>query len=429
MRRNQQGLSLVELLISIVISSIILGAAYASYMVISNNFEFQRDMKYMAQSARAVVKMIARDVRMGGYNDFNATDISEAVKITDSAGNCCDRIDIIYDKSKTERQKISYYTKQYKNRNRLMKTVLRCTTPDCSNTSTLQSEQPIADYVEDLQFTGFRGDVEAKTGEVGYNQGNLRTITPINTSHNCTGGTQVIDNLFDLSIDTIFECTSQNSVKFIFDFDKKFRPTKMFMTGGAHIDGGSLSNNIYPYSTTYPYGTVNAVQVYAAIENKGSPSDCAWTSCSGEKNPTSQAINFTGPEAFCNLDSSYTGTGCSGSGNDEVAKRATNKIRVSAVTRHICSYTSNATPCNPIHDQQNFIRLGTLSFFGEVFGEPQTFNKVEIGLLLRSPNEHQSKNKSFSMNVGNRDYTSNDRYMRDSFSTSVIVRNLYYATH
>ena len=74
-----------------------------------------------------------------------------------------------------------------------------------------------------------------------------------------------------------------------------------------------------------------------------------------------------------------------------------------------------------------FIRLGTLSFFGEVFGEPQTFNKVEIGLLLRSPNEHETKSKSFSMNMGNRDYASNDKYMRDSFSTSVIVRNLYYA--
>ena len=53
--------------------------------------------------------------------------------------------------------------------------------------------------------------------------------------------------------------------------------------------------------------------------------------------------------------------------------------------------------------------------------------EVEIGLLLRSPNEHQTKSKSFSINMGNRSFASNDRYMRDSFSTSVIVRNLYYA--
>jgi ribosomal protein S10 len=68
-----------------------------------------------------------------------------------------------------------------------------------------------------------------------------------------------------------------------------------------------------------------------------------------------------------------------------------------------------------------------IAFYGEVYGEVTIPTEVEIGLLLRSPNEHETKSKSFSMNMGNRDYASNDKYMRDSFSTSVIVRNLYYA--
>ena len=46
----------------------------------------------MSQSARSVVEMIARDVRMGGYKDFNNAEIGTPIKITDSSNNCCDRI-------------------------------------------------------------------------------------------------------------------------------------------------------------------------------------------------------------------------------------------------------------------------------------------------------------------------------------------------
>ena len=76
-----------------------------------------------------------------------------------------------------------------------------------------------------------------------------------------------------------------------------------------------------------------------------------------------------------------------------------------------------------------YVEVPEIQFFGEVWGAPATPDQVEIGLLLRSPNEHQTKSKSFSINMGNRSFSSNDRYMRDSFSTSVIVRNLYYASH
>ena len=50
------------MLVSVVISTIILAAAYFSYTVISNNFNIQKDLKFMSQSARSVVEMIARDV-------------------------------------------------------------------------------------------------------------------------------------------------------------------------------------------------------------------------------------------------------------------------------------------------------------------------------------------------------------------------------
>ena len=74
-----------------------------------------------------------------GYTDFEAVQITEAVKITDSTSKCCDRIDIIYDRSSSERVKISYYVQQYNNRHRLFKKIDKCTKSDCSTTTTLQS--------------------------------------------------------------------------------------------------------------------------------------------------------------------------------------------------------------------------------------------------------------------------------------------------
>ena len=108
-----------------------------------------------------------------------------------------------------------------------------------------------------------------------------------------------------------------------------------------------------------------------------------------------------------------------------IANVLTDRFVLRASENKIIDYYSNHIIINPSQRAE----ISEIEVYGESYDTPPPTIEVEIGLLLRSPNEHQSKNKSFSMNVGNRDYTSNDRYMRDSFSTSVIVRNLYYATH
>mgnify|MGYP003320990126 FL=1 len=113
MHRNQKGFTLVELLVGLAISSIIIAAAYGSYIVIKNNYDFQKDMKNISQSSRAVATMIMRDVRMAGYNfDDGPTKqnpaITNAVKIIDGGTANPDSIELIYDQSFTERLKISY---------------------------------------------------------------------------------------------------------------------------------------------------------------------------------------------------------------------------------------------------------------------------------------------------------------------------------
>ena len=184
MHRNQEGFTLPEILIGLAISSIIIAASFASYIVIKNNYDFQKDMKNISQTSRAVATMIMRDVRMAGYNYDDGPakqkpEITNAIKITDGGTTAPDSIEIIYDKSYTERLKISYYTKTYNNRLRVYKKVEKCNAMNCAAGSlqTVIAESPIADYVEDLQFTGTKNGNALGTGSTIYGQGNIRTIT------------------------------------------------------------------------------------------------------------------------------------------------------------------------------------------------------------------------------------------------------------
>ena len=134
---KQQGFTLPEMLITLVVSSIVLGAAFGSYTIIARNFEFQKDVKYMAQSARTIVDLINKDVRMAGYQAENTAAITNAITIINCQQTAClnnnpnDEIEIIYDLSATERIQVRYFTREEPpntattDRYRLMKRIRR----------------------------------------------------------------------------------------------------------------------------------------------------------------------------------------------------------------------------------------------------------------------------------------------------------------
>ena len=471
-------MSLVEILIAIVISTIVITAAYASYSVIRSNYDFQQDMKYMSETARSVVKMIARDIRMAGYTDFDAAQITEAVKITDSTSKCCDRIDIIYDRSSSERVKISYYVQQYNNRHRLFKKIDKCTKSDCSTTSTLQSAQPIADYVEDLQFSGLKNGKVASTGAVEYGMGNKKWFYPIrvepiayspNTKSDCQAYMGNISKAFDGDPKTVWQCKFHR-VALRLIFKDYVRIEKIKMHTAAHLDGGNyypkkwgsdlnyFSNPQYAGhskgNVTYPYGknhNLDSRYGFKHIAN-GQPlnlidtnvhkclhpdaSKRAWNVGCTKGNNIFGAIYFTAKEAVYNaLTKSVDicdGT-CSAPNVDlGFSYVATKELLLTTYQGHRCMGFLRNPPlsdCKMGYTSPSdwLTEIADISFYGETFGEPVIPTEVEIGLLLRSPNEFERNNKSFSISLGNRTFTSNDKYMRDSFSTSVIVRNLYYA--
>ncbi len=437
MHRNQKGMSLVEIMVAIAVSAIVIGAAYASYSVINKNYEFQKDVKYMSQTARAVVKMIARDVRMAGYTDFSATQISEAVKITDSSGACCDRIDIIYDKSSSERIKISYYTQQYNNRYRLIKKIDKCTNSDCSSTSTLQSAQPIADYVEDFQLVGTNSGCPTDGTPIA-GCGTYKWVSPkkpwdlpdkypslFHPSEENRNSKCSVGGAIDGDLNTYAGCGIASGYLdegiFSFQLDKPMRVTKIRMgstgtwgsnygsapkyTSKSHIGltgCGSVSPKIkYPYGQHHPFSFNFLIE---AVNDKPSCNRC-YTAYPYDRGCIHGDFPMEQPTS-----------GISQVLTDRFVLRASNN-------RVIGYHNGDYRQTEPSQRAE----ISEIEVYGESYDTPPPTIEVEIGLLLRSPNQHDSKNKSFSMNMGNRDYASNDKYMRDSFSTSVIVRNLYYA--
>ena len=67
---ENEGVSLIEMLIGIVISSIIIGAMYTTYSVINQTYSRVTDVAGISKSGRDIVSMIMRDVRMAGFKYY-----------------------------------------------------------------------------------------------------------------------------------------------------------------------------------------------------------------------------------------------------------------------------------------------------------------------------------------------------------------------
>ena len=100
--KNIKGITLVEILIGIVVSSIMMGAMYATYSAVNRTYSQVTDRAKISQTGRDVVGMLMRDVRMAGFKYFGdnikTTNEHIPILITKSSrpGKCCDQLDIVY---------------------------------------------------------------------------------------------------------------------------------------------------------------------------------------------------------------------------------------------------------------------------------------------------------------------------------------------
>ena len=108
-KKNIKGITLIEILIGIVITSIIMGAMLTSYNVVNGSYAQVIDKASIGNSTRAFSEMLLRDIRMAGYKYFDdnlitSTENEEGddemdvpILITkNTSDECCDTITIIY---------------------------------------------------------------------------------------------------------------------------------------------------------------------------------------------------------------------------------------------------------------------------------------------------------------------------------------------
>jgi len=168
MLNYRKSFTLVEMLVALAVSSIIIIASYASYDLVATQYRKNLDIADMHTSGRAIMRIIERDVRMAGfeYRDKDAKvtygTISSPLTIKDSGNKCCDEVTVIYDyfdeeSKKAERIRIRYWagphTSNKGSRHRLykQKDILGRNKKILAN-PIIGTKDVMADYIEDLQI-------------------------------------------------------------------------------------------------------------------------------------------------------------------------------------------------------------------------------------------------------------------------------------
>ena len=487
----RNGFSLVEMLIAILVSAIIIAASFGSYTVIANNFTFQKDMKYIAQSARAVVNMINKDIRMAGYATIDNSVITDGVILSDSGVTiCCDAISLVYDQSPSERRQVTYWAENRSqgfcsnatgtgepDRYRLCKQVCSITDAftiseiqngDCN--TVIQPINPIADYVEDLQFSGYNSNC-SEPGGIAFGCGIMQNITPSSISSSCRDpvtnvvGSDVDGALtssgfasyaFDGNHLTSYACKRTNPQaitpfgvyasggKISLTFSNPVRLTKITARTVPEIDGGTGPGLTQAEIANFanfvePYGKYRPLWTELALGYGRSGQQCINTCNDGAVSGNSCTnSHWTGGQQ-CILQSSarYEGLNIWGTTSKDMRNETRGGIDKQVITEldifvngsQVCKYVAGSCVDSGYSDPNGYLEIAEIQLFGEVFGTTPII-EIETSILLRSPNKHGNVDRSVGspLTLGNRTLTWNDRFLRDSFTTSTLIRNLFYAS-
>jgi prepilin-type N-terminal cleavage/methylation domain-containing protein len=170
--RREQGFTLTEMLVASVVGAIVVAGTYASYQVIERQYTRVSEMSGIHASGRAVMAMLARDIRMAGYAHRGSSGAYELgaisdvpLVIKDAVSGCCDDVTVIYDyndkkgSGQTERRKIRYWGAEYPSvgsgRYRLYKKV-DVIAP--SSKAKIGATDVLADYSEAFDVSNVSGD-------------------------------------------------------------------------------------------------------------------------------------------------------------------------------------------------------------------------------------------------------------------------------
>ena len=92
--KQLKAFSLVEVLVTILLSSIVIAGAYSSYQMVDLQYIKNKEISDMHTQGRAVMRILERDIRMAGfeYRDKNGNivkgGISKPIEINNRCSDC-----------------------------------------------------------------------------------------------------------------------------------------------------------------------------------------------------------------------------------------------------------------------------------------------------------------------------------------------------
>ena len=90
--KNKIGLTLIEVLIALVITTIVLAGLYTAYSLVAKQFVQQTERGNIYNSGRNLITIISRDLRMAGFQHYD-----NSASIPNPIDSSCNQICIVYD--------------------------------------------------------------------------------------------------------------------------------------------------------------------------------------------------------------------------------------------------------------------------------------------------------------------------------------------
>jgi len=457
----KKAFTLVEMLVALAVSAVIISATYASFEMIQKQYKKNIDVAQLHTSGRAVMQILEREIRMAGYEFRDDKGLMTYGKIvgplvlTDSGNKCCDEVTIIYDEvtdtvngqgvvtsSIVDRIKTRFWTEAHSSSKRGSRFRLykRRTILGTNNailaTPRVGGKEVMADYIEDLQLTNI-----STTGTLyssGTRQNTIEIWNPTKPRNQKKVGsisTPIGFEALAFGPDGLLYSsgTRQNTIE-IWNPTKPRNQKKIgsistpigfealaFGPDGLLYSSGTRQNTIEIWDITKGHNQkkVGSISTPIGFEALAFGPDGLLYS-SGTRQNTIEIWNPTKTQNQKKVGSISTPIGF------EALAFGPDGLLYSSGTRQNTIEIWNPTK------SRNQKKVGSIStpigFEALVFDIKTTgqLEVININLTLRTKNEY-GKNKSFLKKIyhsGNFNFNKNDKYKRDTFSTTVSVRNL-----
>lgn len=135
--KSQKGVTLIELLVSLVITSLIIAGVYQIFINQAKNYEIQEEVAEAQNSVRAGMEIMAADLRMAGYDKEGG---GSTVSVTNPVSGSSNIIRVEWEKDDNIIESVEYFLSgRQLQRNVYLNGVL-------------DSQQVVLDQVSDLNF-------------------------------------------------------------------------------------------------------------------------------------------------------------------------------------------------------------------------------------------------------------------------------------